>query len=102
MSAQEKLQKAIQATIAAGYQLNSEAFEFLCQNCETRDPVTIMNLAFERIQELQEKPMFIERSFLEALLQPAMPLPEVQMPEPQIYAGISSYYGATHDPRNNC
>ncbi len=84
MSMREKLQRAIQATIAAGYQLNSEAFEFLCQNCETSDPVTIMNLAFERIQELQEKPMFIERGFLEALLQPAMPVPEVQLPEPQI------------------
>ena len=32
MSAEEKLQKAIEATIAAGYQLNSEAFEFLSQN----------------------------------------------------------------------
>ena len=87
MSAQEKLQRAIQATIAAGYQLNSEAFEFLCQNCETRDPVTIMNLAFERIQELREKPMFIEKSFLESLLQPAIPLPEVQIPELQITTG---------------
>ena len=84
MSMQEKLQRAIQATIAAGYQLNSEAFEFLCQNCETNDPVTMMNLALERIQELEEKPMFIERDFLEALLQPAMPVPEVQLPEPQI------------------
>ena len=93
MSAQEKLQRAIQATIAAGYQLNSEAFEFLCQNCETSDPVTIMNLAFERIQELQEKPMFIERGFLEAILQPAIPVPEVQLPELQITPRITSCYG---------
>ena len=69
MSAQEKLQRAIEATIAAGYQLNSEAFEFLIQNAETNDPVTIMNLALERIEALQDKPMFIERDFLEALLQ---------------------------------
>ena len=34
MSAKEKLQKAIEATIAAGYQLNSEAFEFLSQNSD--------------------------------------------------------------------
>jgi DNA polymerase II small subunit len=79
MSAQEKLQRAIQATIAAGYQLNSEAFEFLIQNSETNDPVTIMNLALERIQELQEKPMFIERYFLEALLQqPIIPVVEIK------------------------
>ena len=69
MSAQEKLQRAIEATIAAGYQLNSEAFEFLIQNSETNDPVDVMNLALERIQELQDKPMFIERNFLETLLQ---------------------------------
>ena len=36
MSAEEKLQKAIEATIAAGYQLNSEAFEFLIQNSQQR------------------------------------------------------------------
>ena len=39
MSAQEKLQRAIQATMEAGYQLNSEAFEFLIQNAQTNDPV---------------------------------------------------------------
>jgi len=47
MSEKEKLQKAIEATIAAGYQLNSEAFEFLSQNSETTDPVGIMNLALQ-------------------------------------------------------
>ncbi len=69
MSAQEKLQTAIQAIIAAGYQLNSEAFEFLIQNAEINDPVSMMNLALQRIDALQDKPMFIEREFLEALLQ---------------------------------
>lgn len=85
MSTKEKLQRAIQATIAAGYQLNSEAFELLCQNSETNDPVTIMKLALERIQAMQDKPMFIERGFLESLLQqPKISPPEMQMPEPQI------------------
>jgi DNA polymerase II small subunit len=85
MSTQEKLQRAIQATIAAGYQLNSEAFEFLSQNCETNDPLTIMKLALERIQEIQDKPMFIERGFLEALIhQPTVPTPQIQPPESQI------------------
>jgi DNA polymerase II small subunit len=85
MSAQEKLQKAIQATMAAGYQLNREAFDYLCQNCETNDPVTTMNLAIERIQALQDKPMFIEKSFLEALTQQqTAAMPELQLPEPQV------------------
>jgi DNA polymerase II small subunit len=85
MSAQEKLQKAIQATMAAGYQLNRGAFDYLCQNCKTSDPLTTINLALERLQALQDKPMFIEKSFLEALTQQQAPaIPELQVPEPQI------------------
>lgn len=85
MSAQEKLQTAIQATIAAGYQLNSEAFEYLCQNSESHDPVNLMKIALEKVQEMQDKPMFIERAFLEALLQKtALLTPEMQPQEQQI------------------
>lgn len=71
MSAQERLQRAIEATMAAGYQLNSEAFEFLIQNAQTNDPVAVMNLALEMMEAMQDKPMFIERSFLETVLQQA-------------------------------
>jgi DNA polymerase II small subunit len=83
MNAQEKLQTAMQAAFAAGYQLNSEAFEYLNQNSQTNDPVTIMNLALERIQGLQDKPMFIEKSFLETLLQVSVPSTQVIVPEPK-------------------
>jgi DNA polymerase II small subunit len=69
MSDQERLQKAIEATIAAGYQLNSEAFEFLNQNAYATDPLEIMNLALQRLADLQEKPFFIDKAFLEALMQ---------------------------------
>lgn len=69
MSGQERLQQAIETTIAAGYQLNSEAFEFLFQNAESNDPVTVMNLTLERMATMQDKPLFIERGFLEATLQ---------------------------------
>ena len=65
----EKLQKAIEATMAAGYQLNSEAFEFLSQNSGTTDPLEIMNMALQRLQTMQEKPFFIDKVFLEALMQ---------------------------------
>ncbi|MCL4430454.1 MAG: metallophosphoesterase [Chloroflexi bacterium] len=71
MSSEEKLQQAIEATIAAGYQLNSEAFEYLIQNAQTSDPVAVMNLALERMSSLQDKPMFIEKAFLEAVMQQA-------------------------------
>jgi DNA polymerase II small subunit len=86
MSAQEKLQRAIQATITAGYQLNSEAFEFLIQKAETNDPLSLMTLALERIEALQNKPIFIERGFLEALFMrsaPAIISPKLD-PERQI------------------
>ena len=84
MSEKEKLQKAIEATIAAGYQLNSEAFEFLSQNSETTDPVSIMNLALQRIQDLQEKPIFIDKEFLETLLQQlTAPIPKTQSQQQQ-------------------
>ena len=69
MIEKEKLQRAIEAAFAAGYQLNSEAFEFLSLNSDMNDPVGIMDLALERIQGLPEKPMFIEKVFLEAILQ---------------------------------
>ena len=96
MSAQERLQRAIEATMAAGYQLNSEAFEFLIQNAETNDPVAVMNLALEMMEAMQDKPMFIERSFLETVLQHAAlaaaqkavaqpPRPTYTVPEPQSY-----------------
>ena len=88
MSAQERLQMAIQEIIAAGYQLNSEAFEFLIQNAETSDPVTMMNLALQRIDALEDKPMFIEREFLEALIQQpsqtTSTVQEISMQEPEI------------------
>jgi DNA polymerase II small subunit len=68
VSEREKLQRAVEATIAAGYQLNSEAFEFLNKAAATDDPTAIMNKALQRIEELREKPLFIDKSFLEALL----------------------------------
>jgi DNA polymerase II small subunit len=69
MSGQDKLQKAIQATIAAGYQLDSEAFEFLCQNADSADPVNVMDLALQRLSCIEEKPFFIDKVFLENLVQ---------------------------------
>ena len=85
MSGKEKLQKAIEATITAGYQLNSEAFEFLSQNAETKDPVELMNLALEKLQGLEEKPIFIDKRFLEILVeQIAVVTQKIQLPQQQV------------------
>jgi len=78
VSEREKLQRAVEATIAAGYQLNSEAFEFLNKAAATDDPTAIINKALQRIEELREKPLFIDKSFLEALLKKTETIEEEQ------------------------
>lgn len=83
MDAQEKLQRAIEATIAAGYQLKSDAFEFLSQNAVANDPESFMTLALKKIDTLQDKPMFIEKRFLEAVLQDTIQPPLLQLSETQ-------------------
>ncbi len=65
MSETSKLQKAVQASILAGYQLNSEAFAYLSSIATTEDPIEIINRALIEIQELAEKPIFIEKEFLQ-------------------------------------
>ncbi|MBN1244180.1 DNA-directed DNA polymerase II small subunit [Candidatus Bathyarchaeota archaeon] len=82
MIEKEKLQKAVEATIAAGYQLNSEAFNFLSDITATDDPTTIISKALQRIEELEEKPLFIDKSFLETLLKPPEPT-EKEQAQPQ-------------------
>jgi DNA polymerase II small subunit len=64
----ENLQKALGLAIAAGYQLNKEAFEFLNMMAMTEDPIEIVNMAIRELGNIDEKPLFIERSFLEHLL----------------------------------
>jgi DNA polymerase II small subunit len=77
MSDTEKLQKAIELTIAAGYQINKEAFEFLSILASTQDPTEIMSTAIHKIEDLKEKPLFIDRSFLEHLIEPSQPKKEI-------------------------
>jgi DNA polymerase II small subunit len=77
MSEVGKLQKAVELTIAAGYQLNKEAFEFLSTLAITQDPTEIMGKAIHEIETLKEKPLFIERSFLEHLVESSEPKKEI-------------------------
>jgi DNA polymerase II small subunit len=71
MSVAGKLQKAVELTISAGYQINKEAFEFLTTLASTQDPTEIMSKAIHKIEDLKEKPLFIDRSFLEHLVEPS-------------------------------
>ena len=72
-----RLQKAVELTIAAGYQINTEAFEFLSTLAVTQDPAEIMSKAIHEIEGLKEKPLFIDRSFLEHLVELSEPKKEI-------------------------
>jgi len=113
MSERERLQKAIETTIAAGYQLDSGAFEFLSIVAATDDPMVIMHKALQRIEELEEKPLFIDRSFLETLLEQPDPSEERQVqpqaieenleeqPEKQMPEGKSVFHPYAKDVEAN-
>jgi DNA polymerase II small subunit len=79
MSETEKLQKAVELTIEAGYQINKEAFEFLSTLAITQDPTEIMSKAIHEIEALKEKPLFINRTFLEKLVESLEPKNEISI-----------------------
>jgi DNA polymerase II small subunit len=111
MSEREKLQKAIETAITAGYQLNRDAFEFLSIIATTDDPTAIISKALQRIDELEEKPFFIDRSFLETVLKPPEPPEEKQskpleepleeQPEKQLIEGTSVFQPYAKDIEAN-
>jgi len=66
----ERLQKAISSMIEAGYQLDSEAFALLETISKTEDPVSLMEKIVRKMDELDQKPLFITRNLFENLLAP--------------------------------
>jgi DNA polymerase II small subunit len=77
-----KLQRAVSFTIASGYQLDKEAFEFLSAISETEDPLGLMEEAVRKVKDLPQKPLFIDRVFLEAMGK--KPCGEEEIPSPSI------------------
>ena len=65
MSEKERLQKAIEATINTGYQLSTDAFNYLLYCSKETDPLSIMNMVLHEMNTLKEKPFVIEKIFLE-------------------------------------
>ncbi len=65
MSEGKRLQKAVSFTISSGYQLEKEAFEFLNIVAKKEDPIYLMEKAVRKIRDLPQKPLFINRGFLE-------------------------------------
>jgi len=79
----EKLRKAVSFAIAAGYQLDKEAFDFLRTSLQVEDPMKLIEEAITRMESLPEKPLFIGRSFLETIIKEAFPaMEEVKQPPP--------------------
>jgi DNA polymerase II small subunit len=81
MSEPGSLQRAIEITIAAGYQIDSEAFAFLTTLAKLDDPTTVMRRALQKIEGLQEKPMFIGKSLLESVFVEAEPKEAESLPQ---------------------
>ena len=67
MSEGERLQKVVSFTISSGYQLDKEAFEFLNTISKTEDPIYLMEEAIRKIQDLPQKPLFIDKGLLESM-----------------------------------
>ena len=100
MSEREKLQKAVETTIAAGYQLDREAFDFLSTIAATDDPTLIMHRALQQIEESEDKPLFICKSFLEAtMVQPSATEEVQEQAQPQlIQEEITEQPAGTFEP----
>ncbi len=94
MSAAGSLQRAVERTIAAGYQMDSEAFEFLTAICARDDPEVLVGKVLQRIQNLEDKPMFIGKCFLEEVAAPKI---EAVIVTP---TGVSSS-GVVEEPEQN-
>ncbi len=67
MSEVERLQKAVSFTILSGYQLDKEAFDFLNASSKTEDPLYLIEEAIKKIRDMPQKPLFIDRVFLESM-----------------------------------
>lgn len=73
MSENEKLQRAVSYAISYGYQLDREAFEFLHLISKIEDPEKIVEAAVKKFEAQREKPLFINRLFLEEITKETFP-----------------------------
>src|SRR3989337_2334215 len=92
----ERVHRAVSFTMQSGYQLDGEAFTFLETLSKTEDPVALMEKVTKRIDEAEQKPLFITRNLIEETVTKT---PDTQLetaeqlaPEPPpFFDEISSY-----------
>jgi DNA polymerase II small subunit len=83
----ERLQKAVSSIIAAGYQLDTEAFNFLNTLPQTEDLLKLTEETIRKMRNTPEKPLFISRDLLEKIAEetlleekePPLALPSLPM-----------------------
>ena len=78
---EDRLQRAVSFTIASGYQLNKEAFNFLSIVSKTQDPIKLMEEVIRKTETLADKPLFINRDFVEEVTKEVFP--ELKEEKPQ-------------------
>ncbi|HDI07354.1 MAG TPA: DNA-directed DNA polymerase II small subunit [Candidatus Bathyarchaeota archaeon] len=64
----EKLQKAVQFTLAAGYQLDKDAFELLSELAATQDLEKLVSEAIKTMELSRRKTFFISRPLIEKVM----------------------------------
>lgn len=67
MSEGDRLKKAVSFTVSSGYQLDNEAFKFLNSLSKNEDPLNLMETVVNKVKNLPQKPLFINRSVLESM-----------------------------------
>jgi len=82
---EEKLQKAVSITLSAGFQLDKEAFQFLNTLAPTEDPTELIRQIIKKLENTQNRPLFIARSHLEEAINELSPKTAQEMlPMPPI------------------
>src|SRR3972149_10068871 len=91
----EQIKKAVEFAIDAGYQLNSDAFVILESLSKSEDPVALMEETVKELDKLSQKPLFIDRAFLEDRLASATKkrteLTTTPLPEPPLESKRESF-----------
>ncbi|MCW3985723.1 MAG: DNA-directed DNA polymerase II small subunit [Candidatus Bathyarchaeota archaeon] len=73
MNKQKKVQQAISFSLTAGYHLNKEAFNLLTTISKTEDPVKLIEMTLEKLERLDERPLFISKNLLEETAKETFP-----------------------------
>jgi len=77
----EILQKAVSSIIEAGFQLDTDAFNFLNALPQTEDILKLTEETLRKIRGASEKPLFISRDFLEQVAKEVL----LEGKEPQLF-----------------